>query len=64
MRAPASPLEICQANADDAKRRKAKLREDFPFAVQIVNELKAEGLDPRVIWMREGDKEWHRGESA
>lgn len=61
-----TPVEICAANVAHAKAKRDQLREDFPFAVQMVHELRAPNDDglpsfkPRVIWMKEGDKEWKR----
>lgn len=58
--------DICAENVAHAKAQRDQLREDFPFAVQMVNELRAPSDDglppfrPKVLWMKEGDKEWKR----
>ena len=47
-----SALDICKANLADIEARRAA----FPFTTQIVDELRAEGFAPRVVYAEENDR--------
>lgn len=53
-------LEICEANAKLELVKRETRREDFPQCAAWIDDLVAAGFKPRVIWMREGEREWKR----
>ena len=57
-----SELDRALSNAHATRAEQArKLREDFPFAAQMGNELRAEGFkSARVRWATESGREYRR----
>jgi hypothetical protein len=46
-----------QQRAEERERKRQQVRADFPIVTDFADELRAQGLDPRIVWAIEGGKE-------